>query len=307
MAGKTATKAVPTIIERLNKAHPDARYELNYDNPFQLLVATILAAQATDERINQVTPGLFAKYPDALAFATAPREQLEQDLKPTGFYRNKAKAVQECCQALVERFDGEVPPNMDDLVTLPGVARKTANVVLNNAFRIPNGVIVDTHVARVSQRLGLSEQKRPEKIEQDLMRVVPKDEWVQFGPALVLHGRYTCTAYHPKCPECIFNDLCPKIGVEADAESAPEGRRNKAPGGAQRNPGPGAAQRNPGAAAPALAEGLPADWRAVLTDELTKPYFRKLSEFVAREHAEHTIFPRRRTSSTRSSTRPTTR
>lgn len=218
MADTPATKAVPTIIERLNKAHPNARYELNYENPFQLLVATILAAQATDERINRVTPGLFAKYPDARAFAEADRAGLEQDLKPTGFYRNKAKAVQECCRALVERFGGEVPPRMDDLVTLPGVARKTANVVLNNAFRVPSGVIVDTHVARVSLRMGLSAQKKPEKIEQDLVRLVPQDEWVQFGPALVLHGRYVCTSAHPKCGECIFNDLCPKIGVEAPAD-----------------------------------------------------------------------------------------
>jgi endonuclease-3 len=213
MAGNTANRAVPTIIERLNRAHPDARYELNYDSPFQLLIATILAAQATDERINQLTPALFAKYPDARAFAEADRGELEQDLKPTGFYRNKAKSVQECCRALVERFGGEVPPRMEDLVTLPGVARKTANVVLNNAFRIASGVIVDTHVARVSQRMGLSEQTKPEKIEQDLMRLVPQGEWVQFGPALVLHGRYVCTSARPRCAECIFNDLCPKIGV----------------------------------------------------------------------------------------------
>jgi uracil-DNA glycosylase len=300
MAGKAATRAIPTIIERLNKARPNARYELNYENPFQLLVATILAAQATDERINQVTPALFAKYPDAAAFARADRAELEQDLKPTGFYRNKAKAVQECCQALVERFGGEVPPRMEDLVALPGVARKTANVVLNNAFRIASGVIVDTHVARVSQRMGLSGQKKAEKIEQDLMRLIPKDEWVQFGTALVLHGRYVCTSADPKCGECIFNDLCPKIGVEATAASAPKGRRIVAPGGAQRNPGASAAQRNPGASAAqrnsgtggtALAEQLPADWCAVLADELAKPYFRKLAEFVGREREEHAVFP----------------
>jgi endonuclease-3 len=213
MADNTANRAIPTIIERLNKAHPDARYELNYDSPFQLLIATILAAQATDERINRLTPSLFAKYPDARAFADADRGELEQDLKPSGFYRNKAKSVQECCRALVERFGGEVPPRMEDLVTLPGVARKTANVVLNNAFRIASGVIVDSHVARVSQRMGLSEQSKPEKIEQDLMRLVPQGEWVQFGPALVLHGRYVCTSARPRCAECIFNDLCPKIGV----------------------------------------------------------------------------------------------
>jgi endonuclease-3 len=213
MADKAATPAVSTIIERLNQAHPDARYELNYENPFQLLIATILAAQATDERINRITPGLFAKYPDAAAFAQADRGELETDLKPTGFYRNKAKAVQECSRALVERFRGEVPPRMEDLVTLPGVARKTANVVLNNAFRIASGVIVDTHVARASQRMGLSGETKPEKIEQDLMRLIPQDGWVQFGAALVLHGRYVCTSANPHCDECIFNDLCPKVGV----------------------------------------------------------------------------------------------
>src|SRR5262249_54123711 len=174
MAGTSAKKALATVIERLNRARPNARYELNYESPFQLLIATILAAQATDERINQVTPTLFAKYPNAAAFARADRAELEQDLKPTGFYRNKARAVQECCQALVEHFSGEVPPRMEDLVTLPGVARKTANVVLNNAFRIASGVIVDTHVARVSQRMGLSAEKKAEKIERDLMRLVPQ-------------------------------------------------------------------------------------------------------------------------------------
>ncbi len=273
MAGKTATRAVPTIIERLNEARPDARYELKYENPFQLLVATILAAQATDERINQITPALFAKYPDAAAFARADRTELEQDLKPTGFYRNKARALQECCQALVERFGGEVPPRMEDLVTLPGVARKTANVVLNNAFRIASGVIVDTHVARVSQRMGLSEQKKAEKIEQDLMRLIPEDEWVQFGPALVLHGRYVCTSAGPRCGECIFNDLCPKIGVEAPTIKLAPPPAKKAE------------------AVPVLAEGLSEHWRAVLADELSKPYFRELSHFIAKEHADHTIFP----------------
>src|SRR5262245_3271325 len=143
MSTPSALQSLPPMIERLNKAHPDARYELNWDTPLQLLVATILAAQATDERINQVTPGLFAKYPDARAFAQADLAELEQDLKPTGFYRNKAKAVQGACRGLVERFHGEVPRSIDELTTLPGVARKTANVVLNNAFRIPSGIIVD--------------------------------------------------------------------------------------------------------------------------------------------------------------------
>lgn len=286
MPGPTATSSLPTLIERLNRKYPDARYELNYETPFQLLIATILAAQATDERINQVTPGLFAKYPDARAFAEADRAELEQDLRPTGFYRNKARAVQECSRALVERFGGEVPACMDDLVTLPGVARKTANVVLNNAFRIPSGVIVDTHVARVSQRMGLSKQTKPDKIEQDLMRLVPIEEWVQFGPAMVLHGRYTCTFHNPKCGECLFNDFCPRIGVEADGETVREDGDDE--------PVAEAVSAAPAAAAdgaPSLAEQLPADWRAALKDELSQPYVRDLERFVAAERAEHVVFP----------------
>src|SRR5689334_6054166 len=147
--------ALPTIIERLNEAHPDAKYELNWDDPLQLLVATILAAQCTDERVNKVTPALFAKYPDAAAYANADLSELEEAVRPTGYYRNKAKTIQQAARVLVERWGGEVPRTMEEMLTLPGVARKTANVVLNNAFRIPSGIIVDTHVQRVSQRLGL--------------------------------------------------------------------------------------------------------------------------------------------------------
>jgi endonuclease-3 len=201
------------ILKRLKKERPDARYELNWENPLQLLVATILAAQCTDERVNRVTPALFAKYPDAASFADADLTELEEAVQPTGFYRNKAKAIQNACRALVERFGGEVPQTMEEMLTLPGVARKTANVVLNTAFRIPTGIIVDTHVARVSQRLGLTHQEKPERIEEDLMRIVPKDEWCFFGPAVVLHGRYVCTARDPHCAECALNDLCPKRGV----------------------------------------------------------------------------------------------
>src|SRR5262249_34971675 len=206
----TAHPPLPEIIRRLRAAFPAARYALDREPPLQLLVATILAAQATDERINRITPALFARYPDAKAYAEADRAELEQYVRASGFYRNKARAIQEACQALVERHDGEVPRTMEALVTLPGVARKTANVVLNNAFRIPSGIIVDTHVARVSQRLGLTDNTKPERIEQDLMAVVPQDEWVQFGPAMVLLGRYTCTFNAPQCGKCILADLCPK-------------------------------------------------------------------------------------------------
>ncbi len=207
-------KHLDTVIKLLKEHYPDARYELNFETPLQLLVATILAAQCTDERVNKVTEGLFQKYPDARSYADANLEQLEQDVKPTGFYKNKAKAIQGACRALVERFGGEVPPSMEQMVTLPGVARKTANVVLNNAFKIPSGIIVDSHCARVSGRLGLVASDKPERIELELLEIVPQDEWIHFGGAMVLHGRYVCTNRKPKCPECVMNDICPKKGVE---------------------------------------------------------------------------------------------
>jgi endonuclease-3 len=176
-------------------------------------VATILAAQCTDERVNRVTATLFQKYPGPRAFAEANTPELEEDLKPTGFFKQKAKSVQGMSRELLTKFGGEVPRTVDELVTLPGVARKTANVVLNTAFNLASGIIVDTHVARVSQRLGLTKREKPEDIEQELMRLVPQDQWTFFGPATVLHGRYTCTARKPKCEACPLNDLCPKIGV----------------------------------------------------------------------------------------------
>jgi uracil-DNA glycosylase len=263
---------VPTILERLHQTYPNARYELNWDNPLQLLVATILAAQCTDERVNQTTPALFARYPDAKSYAEADPAELENLIRNTGFYRQKAKTIRAVCQELVARFGGEVPRTMKEMVTLPGVARKTANVVLNNAFGLPSGVIVDTHVARVSQRLGLSERPKPERIEQDLMRIIPKEEWIHFGPALVLLGRYTCTAHEPKCGQCILNDLCPKRGVTDGPLTLP-------------SPPPGGEGKGEGGA------GLPDGWRSLLADELTKDYFRRLQDFVAAERATHTVFP----------------
>jgi endonuclease III len=210
----TTMQVIETILFDLKKIYPNATYELDWETPLQLLVATILAAQCTDERVNKVTKTLFVKYPDAKSYVEADIHELEQDIKSTGFYRNKAKTIHSACQALVQEFDGEVPNTIAELVMLPGVARKTANVVLNTAFKIPSGIIVDTHVARVSQRLGLSKQKSPEKIEKELMKLVPQKEWTFFGPAMVLHGRYTCTANNPKCNECIFKDICEKNEVE---------------------------------------------------------------------------------------------
>lgn len=209
----TPDQIVPPFLERLRVAHPGARYELDWTTPLELLVATILAAQCTDERVNRVTATLFKKYPDARAYAEADTAALEEDLKPTGFFRQKTKTVQSVCRELIRRFGGEVPKTMEELTTLPGVARKSANVVLNTAYDFPSGVIVDTHVARVSQRMGISKHDKPEEIEQDLMRLVPKDAWTFFGPATVLHGRYTCVAKKPKCDACMANDICEKKGV----------------------------------------------------------------------------------------------
>jgi len=204
---------VPSLLARLREKHPEARYELNWNNPFELLVATILAAQCTDERVNRVTATLFQKYPGPQALAEADTATLEEELKPTGFYKQKTKTVQAMSRELLALFGGEVPRSMEQLVKLPGVARKTANVVLNTAFNEPSGIIVDTHVARVSQRMGLTKQKKPEEIEKDLMKLVPQDAWTFFGPATVLHGRYTCTARKPRCEGCPVNDLCAKQGV----------------------------------------------------------------------------------------------
>lgn len=211
----TNTQAIATIIEQLRKKHPDAKYELNWETPFQLLIATILAAQCTDERVNRVTATLFKTYPTPQSFVDAPVAEMEKALEPTGFYKQKTKTVQNCCKVLIAKFDGVVPDDMARLTQLPGVARKTANVVLNTAFNQASGIIVDTHVKRVAPRMGLSNHEDPGDIEVDLMKIVPKEDWTFFGPAMVLHGRYTCVAKKPKCAECVFNDTCPKKGVLA--------------------------------------------------------------------------------------------
>ncbi len=214
MAPSADAPDIDVLIDRLRDLHPGARYELDWETPEQLLVATILAAQCTDERVNRVTKTLFVTYPDAAAFAEADRDELEEALKPTGFFRQKAKTVQQVCQALVERHGGEVPRSMKAMKALPGVGRKSANVVLNTAFDMPTGIIVDTHVARVAPRMGLSSEKKGEKIERDLMAVVPESEWTFFGPAMVLFGRYTCTARAPKCDTCVMADVCPRVGLQ---------------------------------------------------------------------------------------------
>lgn len=201
------------VENRLRQLHPDAKYELDFDTPFQLLVATILAARCTDERVNRVTKVLFARYPDPAALADAEAEAVEEVVRPTGSYKTKAKAIQGAARELLARFGGRVPQTMAEMITLPGVARKTANVVLTMAYGIASGVIVDSHVMRVSQRLGLTRQNKAERIEEELMRALPKDDWTHFGPALVLFGRYVCKAVGPRCGECPMQDICPKQGV----------------------------------------------------------------------------------------------
>jgi endonuclease III len=200
------------IIKALRQAYPDAHCELNFENPFQLLVATILSAQCTDKRVNLVTAELFKKYPTPKSFADVPQEELETEIKSTGFFRNKAKNVRAMAGDLVTKHAGEVPKTMEALTDLAGVGRKTANVVLGNAFDINEGVVVDTHVARLSQRLKLTKEKDAEKIEQDLMQIVSRDQWTLFSHWLIWHGRRRCFARNPDCPNCEIAALCPSAG-----------------------------------------------------------------------------------------------
>lgn len=202
-------KRTRQIIAKLRKAYPDARCALNFSNPLELLVATILSAQTTDKGVNVVTGKLFQKYRSAADYADADTETLQQEIKPTGFFRNKAKSVQGACRQIRDRFAGRVPDTMDELLTLPGVARKTANVVLGNAFGKNEGFTVDRHVLRVAARLGLSRTDKPEKMEQELMELVPRADWTNFSHMLVLHGRAVCAARKPACDGCPINKLCP--------------------------------------------------------------------------------------------------
>jgi endonuclease-3 len=197
------------VTAGLKAEYPDARTELDWSNPLELLVATILSAQTTDVQVNRVTENLFAKYRKAEDYADAAQEALAQDIRPTGFYRNKARSLQGMARALVEEHGGEVPRTMTELVALPGVGRKTANVVLGDAFGANEGIVVDTHVRRVSNRLGLTRNQDPVKIERDLMGSVPEKDWTIFSHLLILHGRRTCKARKPDCPNCILNEICP--------------------------------------------------------------------------------------------------
>ena len=200
---------VEKIIELLGKEYPDAKTALHYSSPLEILVATILSAQSTDKQVNVVTKSLFKKYRTAKDYADADLSELEQDIKSTGFYHNKAKHLKNAAKLLVEKYDGKVPQSMDKLVELQGVARKTANIVLSNAYGIVVGVAVDTHVKRLSQRLGLTDNTNPDKIEKDLMEIVPKSQWERITNLLIFHGRNVCMARKPNCKECTLNKLCP--------------------------------------------------------------------------------------------------
>lgn len=207
MERETNRRRVKKIIEALSNEIPDSRIALRFSNPLQLLIATILSAQCTDVKVNEVTKALFKRYRSAEDYATADIAELEEMIRPTGFYRNKARSLQNCCKEIVSRFGGKVPKTLEELVTLPGVGRKTANVILGNAFGIP-GITVDTHVQRVSQRMGLTSNEDPIKIEFDLMEIVPKEEWTHFSNLLIWHGRKTCVARKPQCGTCVVRPHC---------------------------------------------------------------------------------------------------
>lgn len=201
------------ILAALRTEFPGAQTALHHQNPFQLLIATILSAQCTDERVNMVTPGLFRRYPGPEHFAAANQVELEQEIRSTGFFRMKTRNIMACSSAIVERHEGEVPRVMEELVALPGVGRKTANVVLGQAFGVAAGVVVDTHVHRLAQRLGFSSAQNPGEIEKDLMEVFPQENWIEVGRSLILHGRKTCVARNPRCPVCLVHELCPSAGL----------------------------------------------------------------------------------------------
>ena len=207
-AAGTDPKRVTAILAKLDEAYPEATCELKHDNPFQLLISTILSAQCTDVRVNQVAETLYKKYPTPEAFAHANPSELEQDVRPTGFFRNKTKSIMGASKAILQNFGGQVPRTMEEMLTLPGAARKTANVVLGTAFGIASGVVVDTHVIRISNRLDLTRNEDPKKIEQDLMQVIPKEKWIRFSHQIIWHGRRVCVARKPKCIECNLEKIC---------------------------------------------------------------------------------------------------
>ena len=209
----TVAKRVPLILAELNRSYPDPHCELTFDSPFQLLIATILSAQCTDVAVNKVTPGLFRRFPTPAAFANAELAEIEAIIKPTGFFKNKTRNIQNCCRMLIEKHEGQVPDTLEELVDLPGVGRKTANVVLGDAFGIP-GITVDTHCGRLSRRLGLTAHEDAVKVEFALMKLIPQPQWTRFSHQLILHGRRVCFSRSPLCETCTLAPYCPKVGVE---------------------------------------------------------------------------------------------
>jgi uracil-DNA glycosylase len=289
-------------IVKLKELYPNATYELNWQTPEQLLIATILAAQCTDVRVNKVTATLFEKYPDLEAFAHADRATLEEEIKSTGFYKQKAESVIKTAQTIVRSFGGRVPQDMNLLTSIKGIARKTANVVLNCAFNIPSGIIVDTHVLRNAQRMGFSKFKSAEKIEEDLMRIIPQDEWTTWGPAMILHGRRVCKASKPNCAACPFEDQCPKIGVlsgseELDDEDSFETRSENIQAPIVQAPIVQAPIiQAPAIQAPTVQDShdyatLPSDWAGILQHATQSASYEKLQSFLESERENQEIFP----------------
>lgn len=213
-----AAKRVPLLLAELNRLYPDPRCELTFDSPFQLLIATILSAQCTDVAVNKVTSGLFRRFPTPSAFAKASLTEIETIIRSTGFFKNKARNIQNCCRILIEKHNGHVPNTLEELVHLPGVGRKTANVVLGDAFGIP-GITVDTHCGRLSRRLGLTTLEDPVKVEFALMKLIPQPDWTRFSHQLILHGRRVCSSRSPQCGTCTLAPHCPKVGVESSSGS----------------------------------------------------------------------------------------
>ena len=223
----TRRDRVGAILISLHRAQPAPEVELDHAGPFRLLAATILSAQCTDARVNQVTPVLFRACPDAAALAAAPLGAIERIIQSTGFFRAKARSLKGCAQAIVERYGGEVPRSMEELTRLPGIGRKTANVILGAGFGIPSGIVVDTHMARLTGRLGLTRRKDPVGIERDLLALIPKSEWIFFSIAMILHGRYVCQARRPRCSACALYDHCPSSDLERRLSAAPVRRRTR--------------------------------------------------------------------------------
>lgn len=211
---KSGADLAKKIVRSLRKAYPDVKCALNHSNPLELLIATILSAQCTDDRVNIVTSQLFRKYRNCGDYLSVSQDELEMDINSVTFFRNKSKAIQGACRIIAQRYGGQVPQTLEQLVELPGVGRKTANVVLGNAFGIPSGVVVDTHVMRLSQRLGLTEKKEPEKIELELMTILPRKDWIDFSHLLIMHGRRICKARNPACDQCVVESFCPSSSLK---------------------------------------------------------------------------------------------